>query len=1608
MVSENAGFKHRDAFLEELTKSVLERANGAQDGLEDFARAYMRRTPDEYLDGRDRDEHSAQVVSMYDFVKIRRDDEISVRVFTPTFEEHGYSTGGTVVELATSDSPFLVDSVGNEIHGRGHDVDWVIHPVMGVERDGEGSLTGVAPARTAAFRESIQHHEIDAYLSDDEAQELERAVGRVLSSVKQAVQDFEPMQGAVYRMIKLVRDGAASYERDEIDEAVAFLEWLLDDQFVFLGYREYKIEEGSEGQEMISVVPDSGLGILSRDTDSRFASPVALASLPETLSKRLQSGDLLVLTKTNSLSPVHRRAKMDYIGVRRISADGRVIGEATMLGLFTGKAYMEPADTIPLLRRKLRQILDEEDTISGGHFHKQVVQIYNSFPKDELFATPTSAIRESVVGLINAQEQEGVRLFVHRDLLQRNVTVLVVVPRDRFDADLRKSLQAYFVEEFNGTSVDYQLSLDETDTARIHFTVWVAEGDVPDVSFEDLEAGVLERTRIWEEQVEEVLIANFGRERGRDLARRWARRFPTYYKASVSLGLAAGDIAGLDELRAGNGQPVVGLQNEQRGGEALTRLAVYRRAPKLELSSIMPTLEDLGLRVVEEVPTRLKSKDGDYFIHDFGVVDGAGELLTLDSVSDRLAATISAVLEGSSESDSLNRLVAASSLDHDQVNILRAYRTYWQRVSPVFTAEYINDVCAAHPKTASDLVAFFEARFTPKADPEAAATVRRRILDALERVVSLDEDRILRGLFKLIQATVRTNAYQADRGSLSLKFRSRGVPDMPAPAPLFEIFVYASEVEGIHLRGGRVARGGIRWSTRKEDYRTEVLGLMKAQMTKNAIIVPTGSKGGFVMRQPPDDPKEMFDAVKAAYTIFIRGLLDITDNIVDGAVVHPDRVVVHDEEDPYLVVAADKGTATFSNTANAIAADFGFWLDDAFASGGSAGYNHKQLGITARGAWESVKWHFHELGVDPSVEPVTAVGIGDMSGDVFGNGVLLSKKLKLVAAFDHRHVFIDPDPDPEVSWAERRRLYDTPGSSWAGYDADLLSTGGGIYDRSAKSVDLSAEARQVLGIEGDEEMTPAEVIRAVLLAPVDLFWNGGIGTYVKASQQSHGEVGDRSNDAVRVNGKELRCRIVGEGGNLGFTQEARIEYARHGGRINTDFIDNSGGVNCSDREVNLKILLSIAEERGELDREGRDELVKEVVDDVVQRILLDNFLQSQILSQEVDASARHLEIYEEVMAVLEGAGLLDRGLEGLPSTEDMTERSRRGEGMTSPELSVLVAYSKRSVRDWTLDSDLPDDPRYNVDLERYFPAPVVERFGHLLDAHPLRRELVATIIANEIVNSQGITFVTRLMAETGASASRIVTAYRTARVVTDAVDRWQSVEALFGKVSSDLSRELLLDVDDLVEDVARWYLGHPDARPSAERIGETRLALRDLALTIAEVGPPDWRDERDAEVERLVEIGVPRDVAQRHAYQRELAHAPAIIEVAGITDREVREVAEVFLLAGAAFDIDWLLEQVDSFPAVTRWHRRAVQVVGDDLALLRRDMAERVLTSHPDTPGKGAMREYLAARPIVLGRLKEFMRAVALDGVDDVASVVVAVRRIRSLAGGEPDQGPST
>ncbi len=1561
--------------------------------LAEFAQAYIRRIPDDYVSALPDELLFAELRSVFDFMVVREPGSKAVRVFNPVQDVDGYASGGTVVDIVVDDSPFLVDTVHAAIDDAGHAVTLDAHAVMAIDRDPSGRLTDVGHARISEQRESVQHYVLDRTLSDAECHDLEERIQVVLEDARLAVRDFHPMiEGAIDRMIELARQGEIRYGADRVEEAVEFLEWLRELNFVFLGYREYDVVV-IEGEPCLVADPDSGLGILSEAGQSKFSSPVPISSLSEDLQRRYREGFLLVVAKTNRRSTVHRPARMDYIGVRKIGPDGSVVGEARLLGLFTSHALMTEPGSIPILSGKLREVLEEEDLIEGSHDYRSVVRLFNSFPQSDLWSMPVEAIKSAIEGLLLVETREHVRLFVSPDLLSRSVSLMVVLPRDRFNAAIRRRLQRYFLDRFGGTSVDYQLTLGEDGTARIHFTVWI-EGPVPDVPFDELEQAVVEMSRTWEDRVSDHLTDLV--DDPASLLSKWSALLPDYYKTSTSLPVAAGDICQLEALSMSGAPLAVGIQNDAED-DGITRVAVYTSDGKLELSRILPALEAAGLHIVEEVPTRVGANGTGMFVHDVGVLGPDRGMLDVESCGARLKDCIEASLTGAVEPDSLDRLVVLTDLTHHQIGILRAYRIYGRRVGSGFTDGYINDTLVAHPRIAELLVALFRQRFDPRLQGEDWGDIESELLGLLDDVISLEEDRILRGFYEMIMATVRTNAYKPDRGSLCLKLWSAAVPGMPDPKPLFEIFVLAPGVEGIHLRGGRIARGGIRWSDRREDYRAEVLGLMKAQMTKNALIVPTGAKGGFVLRGVPEDSDPAL-AMPQAYRTFIEGLLDVTDNLVGGEVVPPPHVRRHDEDDPYLVVAADRGTAKLSDTANEIAASYGFWLRDAFASGGSEGYDHKALGITAKGAWESVRRHFTDMSVDVDKEPISVVGIGDMSGDVFGNGMLQSPHLQLVAAFDHRHIFVDPKPDPDAALAERKRLFEQPRSSWHDYDRSSISVGGGVWSRKSKRIDLTDEMREALGTDATS-MTPDQLIGVILRAPVDLLWNGGIGTYVKSSAETHADCHDRANDAVRVDAADLRCAVVGEGGNLGFTQRGRIEYALGGGRINTDFIDNSGGVDCSDREVNLKILLGLAEESGELDPDQRAALVFAATGSVTSRVLQDNYDQALVLSQDEERSRLNLDAYEDLMRTLERHDLLDRKLEALPGSEEMSERGRDDKGMTRPELAVLLAYAKEDLKSALIDSDDLDAPELFDELLHYFPEEASERFAHLAWDHPLRREILATVLASRVLNDQGITFVNRLVMELGATRRRVVSAYRAACRLIGAEERWATVEELDASVDPALIREMLDAIDWLVESVTRWYLVGDRQIPDQEQLAADHRDFLELESYLTESQRHVWAEDSTAEIAALTDVGVAEELAKRHTHHDELVHGPDIIELARTFDRGVEEVALLFGQVGRVYRLEWLERQIDGVAASSKWQKWAARSIKSDLIDLRRELAEKVLIAGLGLGVEEALEKYRRERAERHDRLDQFMQSVAQEGTSSLDPLLVAARQIRALGG---------
>ncbi len=1314
----------------------------------------------------------------------------AVRAFNPTAENDGYASSGSALETNTLDLPFLVDSVSAEIVARGIRVVRVVHPIVPILRSDDGTIIAINDEERGT-RESIMHFALGRQLAAEELAELQQSVTAVLANVAVVVADFRDMRGKIDHVIDLVRAGAqhGDVHEDDPAEIEALLEWLRNDNFVFLGYREEVL--GPDGP---NAVEGTALGLLRAMNEGGLGLDAELDIGFDGHDERM-----LRILRSHHLSTVHRREPMETLLVRTPN------GVTRLVGILTSRAIAEPASRTPQLRDKLKRILAAERLVEGSHDYKAAIALYDRFPKAELLAAPVEDLQRIVKTLIGTAPNE-VRLVGRVARHGRAASLAALLPRERLSVDLMQRLRTMVAGAYKTEQVELQEVHDDDGRALLHLTVR-SEHPLPDVDLAVLEDELRRISRTWGDRVTELLEQLPDDAGGAALAGHWPDRLPKAYREDTDPELAVADILCLQELEDSGGPLHVGLHDGAAAAERqVTRVTFYKQGAKVELTEATPLLESHGLRVIDEHPTRIENGAGDVWIQAFSVVDAEGQPLALETVADRLAASVTAVSGGETESDSLNRLVLVAGLDWRQVQVLRALQRYRQRVGSRYSEGFRNDVFVAHPDIAANLVELFEQRFSVDVEGESAEeALQQEIEEQLDAVELLDHDRVLRNHLGITKAIVRTNVYRSGRDAMSFKIRSAEISGMPGPAPLYEIFVYSSDLEGIHLRGGMIARGGLRWSDRM-DYRTEVFGLMRAQMTKNAVIVPAGAKGGFYLKAPPADPGELRDAVKASYIRFIEAMLDVTDNLgADGTTIHPDGVRVRDGEDSYFVVAADKGTATFSDTANEIAVRREFWLGDAFASGGSVGYDHKKLGITARGAWESVKRHFRELGLDPEADPITAVGIGDMSGDVFGNGMLLSRSLRLIGAYDHRHIFLDPNPaDAERSWQERKRLFELPGSSWEDYDPSLISEGGGVFPRTLKRIPLTPQMREALQTDA-EELPPAELIRAILRAPVDLFWNGGIGTVVKASHQSDADAMDRASDAIRINATDLRCRVVGEGGNLGFTHRARIEAAQCGVLLYADFIDNSGGVDSSDHEVNLKILLDLAVRRGKMTVDERNQLLADVTEDVVQHVLYNSFLQAQILSQEVADAPRRMFAYDDLMDELEATGIAAREDEALPTGDEMADRRRLAEGLVRPELAVLVASAKRLLTEQLLASPLPADNAFDGDMAAYFPGPVVDRVGELLPDHPLRRELIATLVANDVVNSMGPTFVNNFVRELGVPADAVVRCYRIARDVTGAEQRWQGIEE-HGALTQDVIGDLMEGVDDLVEVVTRWYL----------------------------------------------------------------------------------------------------------------------------------------------------------------------------------------------------------
>ena len=1606
--------ERKTALLGEITKLIAGKVPAAQrESAKIFTTKYCSGIDADDLVSRNAETWSALALSHFGFGQEFHSGAPKMRIFNPKLAEHRWEGTCTAIEFINDDMPFLVDSIAMEINRQGIGADLIIHPLFSVARNDHGVLASLDDARDGEKLESWIHVETERISDPERLKALGDGLAAILNDVRAAVEDWPKMLAKVTETINSMGGAAKSVPLEEIDEARAFLTWASESHFTFLGYREYELAE-LNGADVLKIIPGSGLGILREPKLGGVSQ--SFTELPAALRALARKPTLLALTKANSRATVHRSGYLDYIGVKRFDTNGIVIGERRFIGLYTSATYHANPRQIPLLRRKIQLVMDRAGFPHSSHDGKNLYSILDKWPRDELFQIAEGELFDTAMGVLRLGERARTKLFVRRDIYARFYSCLIYLPRENYNTEVRLKLQEILKRAFNGSSTEFNVQLSESVLARIHLLVRTSPTAEPTIDFKTLEAQVVAAVRRWQDGVFERLIQTTGEDAANDARREFVFPFPAAYTEDTSPDQAVADFVAVKSISAD--KPIAMSLYRQAGERArrALRFRLYQLGKPVPLSGSLPMLENMGVRVEGErsyVIERHNSPPA--YIHDFALspMDAA---FHLDDVKLKFENAFSRIWAREVENDGFNRLTLAAGIAADEIVMLRAYAKYLKQTGFTFSQQYIENTLANHAGITGELVELFHSRFNPALHDEREHMIAlgaSAIESALDHVANADEDRILRRLLSVIQATVRTNFYQVDaagnrKSYLSFKFDSAKVPDLPDPRPLFEIFVYSSRVEGIHLRGGKVARGGLRWSDRPEDYRTEVLGLMKAQMVKNAVIVPVGSKGGFVLKAAPSagDREAYMKEGIACYQIFLRGLLDVTDNLVKGNVVPPRDVVRHDADDPYLVVAADKGTATFSDYANAISIEYGHWLADAFASGGSAGYDHKKMGITAKGAWESVKRHFREVehegkvGLNTQTTDFTVVGIGDMSGDVFGNGMLLSPHIRLIAAFDHRHIFLDPNPDAARTFAERERMFNLPRSSWEDFKPALFSKGGGIFPRGAKSIALTPEVRASLGIDpAIETMTPVELMRAILTAPVDLFYNGGIGTYVKASYQSHADVGDRATDALRVNGNELRCKVVAEGGNLGFTQLGRVEYAMNGGRICTDAIDNSAGVDCSDHEVNIKILLSAAIDTGKLAVADRNALLAEMTDEVGRLVLKDNYFQTQSLAVSAVRAEKLLEAQARFMRHQEKSGRLHRKVEFLPSDEDIAERKAKNQGLTSPERAVLLAYSKMELFDELVASSLIDDEYVARALITYFPTALQQRFADIMPRHPLKREIIATEIANSTINRTGSVFVHRMREETGATAAEVVRCFILTRDIFRVGELWAAIDALDNKVPSAIQSEMLIDAGRLVLRATLWFL-----RRRAERMPIAEV-LQFFASGAATVGmcfsdllsPPDLAALAAGQA-RLESQGVPATLASEVARADAMYAVLDIVECAQELNRAVELAAQVYFSLVGKLDMRWIVGQVAALPSDTHWRSMARASMRDDLANLQRQLASGVLKLSPssDDPLE-LIFVWETHHEKALARMRELMADLKAMRGCDLAMLSVLLRELRVL-----------
>lgn len=1498
----------------------------------------------------------------------------------------------TIIKILNDDKTFLVDSMIAELGRLGYRVFQLYHPVIKVSRDKTGKFIDFDTKDGNA--ESLIYFQINA-IEDSAIEPLKKNLLSVLHALYLAVDDWRAMLVKVDETVKSLLHARASFEHDQVDETVDFLKWLADDHFTFLGYSEYDVDTKTK---KLKQVVKSSLGV------SRAEAAFAHEDAPKDVVNFSDSPELLQITKSDHKAIVHRSVYMDHIGVKKIDAKGKIIGERRFIGLFSSSTYYQSTNTIPVIRKKVRYVKDNSGFSRGGHSAKLVQFILDSYPRDEIFQSSANMLLKNALSVLELTERPRVGLYIRKDEFARFLSCLIYVPKEKFDTSLRFKIQAILEKHLDGKVTEYYTQITDSPLSRLNLII-KPNNKIGNYDIEEMRLKISEASNLWSDELLSALTEKFGGARDEQLFAKYENAFPKDYTAIYSSKYAIHDILKIENALQSNQLEVEFYQSKEPGDESY-HLKTFTPGESIALSDVLPILENFGLRVISEKPFFVEPAGNavGVGISDFEVVPMNAQPIKLEDLKDLIEVAFKKAVLGEIENDQLNKLVLYANLPWRDIVLLRAYTRYLRQAGLLLGLSFFMDALTSQAALSARLVELFYGYFDAKSKKRPEAIIEE-IEAELGNVTNLNEDRAIRRLNETIQATLRTNFFQLNqegeaKAYVSFKLDSRKVPDLPLPRPLYEVFVYSPAVEGIHLRGGYVARGGLRWSDRFEDFRTEILGLMKAQMVKNSVIVPVGSKGGFVVKGTvPDDRDAKMKQGIECYKTFLRGILDVTDNIIKGKIVPPKDVVRRDGDDAYLVVAADKGTATFSDIANGISEEYNFWLGDAFASGGSAGYDHKKMGITARGAWISVQRHFREIGVDVQKQDFTCVGIGDMSGDVFGNGMLLSKHIKLVAAFNHMHIFLDPNPDAAESFKERDRLFNLARSGWDDYDKKLISQGGGIFKRTEKSIKITPEIKQVLDIQ-DNSLSPDELIRAILKSPVDLLWNGGIGTYVKAENETARDVGDKTNDNLRINGKEVRAKVVGEGGNLGFTQLGRIEYAMAGGRINTDAIDNSAGVDTSDHEVNIKIPLQAAIEKKKLTLANRNKLLVKMTDEVAELVLRDNYLQTQAISIAESRGYQGNEARAALMKQLEDEGLLKRKIEFLPSDEEISRRTSLKLSFTRPEISVLLAYSKMSIYNQLVETNLPNDEYFKADLFRYFPVEMQKKYQQELHTHKLSREIIATFVTNSIVNRAGSTFFSTIIKDSGMKTSDVACAYTVTRDAFKLRDLWKEIEDLDGKVDAKVQYEMFNSIGRFIERQTMWFLRNLPLPINVEKTIQQFSADIDKFVDNVGVMLNEVIAERiNKHQNELIEAKVPETLAKRISSLPALLSASDIVLIAKSSKAQLKTVGKIYFDIGQRLSFNWLRISAVEMPADTYWQRLAIKNLIDSLFEQQRRIT-RDIVSHAGktTNDQAAVEKWYDKNTANLERHDRMIEELQKSSDKfDIAMLTAAVRRIETL-----------